>query len=147
MSTPQDDLFALAGGLEGLRAVLTTFYDEVFDDVMIGFLFWNTDKARLIDKEVEFAAKMLGAASVQYTGKPLRKAHAAHRILGGHFDRRTQILREAMAAHDLPEAVREHWIEHTMALRVLITADSDSLCSHEAAEARLARLRAEGVAD
>jgi hemoglobin len=143
----QGELLGLAGGLEGLRAVIETFYDRVFDDVMIGFLFWKTDKARLIEKEVEFAARMLGARDVVYTGKPIREAHAPHRIMGGHFDRRLQILKDSMAHHGLPEAVRVRWVQHTAALRPLVTADKDSNCSPEAAERRLEQLRAEGLID
>lgn len=113
-------LFEQVGGLPGLRVVITTFYDIVFDDVMIGYLFWNADKARLIDKEVELAARMLGASHVPYTGQTMRGAHSPHRILSGQFDRRLQILREAMAAHDTPQSVQDAWVEHSEALRAQI---------------------------
>ena len=141
------ELFDAVGGLQGLRSVITTFYDSVFDDVMIGYLFWKADKTRLIEMEVQFAARMLGARDIQYEGRPLRKAHASHQILGGHFDRRLQLLREAMQTHAVPQAVRTVWIEHSEALRSVITDDQDSNCSHEAAQARLARLRSEGLLD
>ena len=129
------------------RAVITTFYDWVFDDVMIGYLFMKADKSRLIEMEVQFAARMLGARHIQYTGKPLRKAHAGHMILGGHFDRRLQLLRNAIKKHGLPQKVYDVWIEHSQALRSVITDDADSNCSHEAAQARLTRLEREGLLD
>ncbi len=123
-----ESLFELAGGEEGLRAVIRTFYDAVFSDVMIGFFFWKSDKERLIEKEVELAARMLGATHITYTGKSLRESHAKHRIMGGQFERRLQLLRDAMAAHDLPIPVREAWVEHTRKLRNQVTRFSGSGC-------------------
>lgn len=122
------DLLAAAGGLAGLERVVSSFYDAVFEDVMIGFFFRGLDKANLIKREVELAARMLGAEHVEYTGRPLRQAHAKHPIMGGQFDRRTQLLREAMALHELPEPVRDAWLEHTERLRPLITRDAKAEC-------------------
>lgn len=114
-----------------LRAVLADFYDRVFADVMIGFMFQGKDKQHLIDREYEMTAKMLGA-QVAYAGRPMRTAHAAHTIFGGHFERRLQILREAMADHDVDPEVRQVWIDHTLALRDQITRDKGSECKDTA---------------
>lgn len=111
-----------------LRAVLADFYDRVFADVMIGFMFQGKDKRHLIDREYEMTAKMLGASNVTYTGRPMRTAHGAHTIFGGHFERRLQILRETMADHDVDPEVRQVWIDHTLALRDQITRDKGSEC-------------------
>lgn len=129
-------LFDLIGG-DALRAVITDFYERVFDDTMIGFLFAGKDKQRLIDKEWEFTAAFLGA-DVTYTGKPIRAAHARSPILGGHFERRLQILKDALAAHNIDEAVCERWLSHTLALRSQVTGDKGSECDHEVSAARLA---------
>jgi len=111
-----------------LRAVIADFYDRVFPDVMIGFMFQGKDKQHLIDREYELTAKMLGASNVAYTGRPMRTAHAAHTIFGGHFERRLQLLRETMADHDVDPEVRQVWIDHTLALRDQITRDKGSEC-------------------
>src|SRR5262245_56710209 len=103
MVAPETSLFDVIGA-ERLRAVVAEFYRRVFDNVMIGFLFAGKDQRRLIDKEYEMAARMLGAAHIAYTGKPLRAVHAPLKLFGGQFDRRLQILRDAMAAHDVPAA-------------------------------------------
>ncbi len=125
---PSDDaLYRQAGGEPVLRAVIAEFYERVFADAMIGFHFQGTDKQRLIDKELELALGILGA-SVPYTGQPLRAAHAKHRIFGGQFMRRLQILREVMAEHGLPEEVQTTWVEHTMRLMPQITADAPTEC-------------------
>ncbi len=120
-------LYELAGGEPALRAVLTDFYERVFSDAMIGFFFAGKDKRRLIEKELEFALKLLGAPR-EYTGKPIREAHSSHRIMGGQFGRRLTILKETMAAHHLPQPVQEAWIEHTLSLRDQVTADSLGEC-------------------
>jgi hemoglobin len=130
---PRVSLFDRIGG-ERLRAVIEDFYDRVFADVMIGFLFVGKDRARLVEKEWEMAARMLGA-DVRYSGKPMREAHARVPILGGHFDRRVQILRNVLADHGVDQEVVDTWIGHTLALREQITADRGSECDHDAVAA------------
>lgn len=120
-------LFDQIGG-EALRAVVTDFYDRLFRDVMIGFMFQGKDRAQLVQREWEFTAGFLGAPNVSYSGRPMRTAHAQHRIFGGHFERRLQILRETMADHHVPAAVQDAWIGHTQALRAQITTDQGSEC-------------------
>jgi hemoglobin len=109
-------LFEELGGEPALRKIVDRFVDQLFDDTMIGFFFGRADKQRIKDKEYEFAAAHLGAP-VEYTGRPLTKAHAAHRIFDGQFMRRLQILRETLNEFGVPEHIREHWIAHTLALQ------------------------------
>jgi hemoglobin len=111
-----------------LRAVLADFYNRVFADVMIGFMFQGKDKQHLVDREFEMTAKMLGAGNIEYKGRPMRTAHGAHTIFGGHFERRLQILRETIADHHVDEDVARVWIEHTQSLREQITRDKGSEC-------------------
>ena len=129
-------LFDKIGG-DALRAVITDFYERVFADVMIGFLFHGKDKQRLIDKEWEFTAKFLGA-DVEYTGKPIRPAHAKSPILGGHFERRLQLIKNVLADHDIDPDVRAAWVDHTNALRAQVTGDKGSECDHDVSAKRLA---------
>jgi hemoglobin len=123
-------------GPERLRAVIVDFYDRVFADVMIGFHFAGKDKQRLIQKEYELAARMLGAAHIPYTGMTMHEAHAKHGILGGQFDRRRKILEDVLDAHDIDPEVRAQWIEHTNAMRSQITPDKSSECNQDAPPAR-----------
>ena len=110
-----------------LRAVLEDFYARVFSDVMIGFLFQGKDRQRLIDREYEFTANLLGG-EVRYTGRPMRAAHAQSPIFGGHFERRLQILRETLADHAIDPEVQQVWLDHSLALRPQITTDKGSEC-------------------
>lgn len=116
MSTLLDQI-----GEERLRAVLVDFYDRVFADIMIGYMFAQADKARLIEKEFELTARLLGGAQ-KYTGKPLKEAHAKHGIFEGQFDRRLQILKNVLRDHAVDAEVVEAWIEDQQVLRPQIVA-------------------------
>jgi hemoglobin len=120
-------LYDELGGEPVLRRVIDRFVDRLFDDVMIGYLFRAADRARVKEKEFEHAAEHLGA-DIAYSGRPIASAHAPHRIRGGQFMRRVQILKETLAEFGVPAAVAEHWIAATLALRSLVTADEDGVC-------------------
>jgi hemoglobin len=133
---PRDSRLFDRIGADALRAVLVDFYDRVFADVMIGFLFDGKDKARLVQREYELTARFLGA-DIPYTGRPMRQAHAQSPILGGHFDRRLEILRQTIAAHGVDAEVAAAWIDHTLALRSQITPDGSAECDDAAALLRV----------
>lgn len=120
-------LYEELGGEPKLRAIIDDFVDRMFDDIMIGFFFREADRARVKAMERELAASVLGSGK-PYTGRPLRQAHAKHRIMGGHFGRRTQLLRQVLQAHGAPDAVRDALLEHTESLRSEITSDPDGQC-------------------
>jgi hemoglobin len=120
VSTGAPSLFDELGGETALRKIVDQFVDRIFEDVMIGFMFSRANRARIKEKEYEFAAQHLGAR-VEYSGRPLEAAHRAHRIFDGQFDRRSTILRETLAACAVPERVRAHWLAHTESQRAKIT--------------------------
>ncbi len=120
-----DTLLDRAGGLPAIQAIVTTFVAAMVRDSMIGYLFARTDHERLVRVESELAARLLGAADVRYSGRPLPAVHQPLKITGGHFDLRRQLLREAMAAHGLSAAVRDAWLEHVETMRPHILARAD----------------------
>lgn len=124
----ETSLFEELGGESRLRAIIDVFVDRVCDDVMIGFFFSRVNRARLKQREFEFAAGHLGA-DIPYTGRPLDQAHAAHPIMGGQFMRRLQILKQTLAEFQVPERVQKHWLDHTLELRPLITKDPAGECN------------------
>jgi truncated hemoglobin YjbI len=123
----QMTLFEQLGGEPKLRAIVNDFVDRCFDDMMIGFLFTRAERSRIKRFEYEHAAQHLGAA-IEYGGKALDRAHGPHRIFGGQFDRRRQILIDTLRDHDAPDEILEAWISHQDSLRSLITKDPDSNC-------------------
>jgi truncated hemoglobin YjbI len=123
----QPSLFEALGGEAVLRPLIARFVDRLFEDVMIGYLFRAADRERVKAKEYEFAARHLGA-EVEYTGRLLPEAHRAHRITGGQFMRRLQILKETLAAFEAPAEVSEHFVAHTLALQAQITNNALDQC-------------------
>ncbi len=107
------------GGEAGIRAVLRTLYDRLFDDVMVGFLFVGKDKEQLIERQLWFTAKFLGGPS-RYEGKSIPDAHAALPILSGHFDRRHHMLRQALEAHAVPKHVADEWLRVDQSLKTAV---------------------------
>jgi hemoglobin len=127
--------FEQLGGEPVLRVIISRFVDRVFEDVMIGFFFARADRQRIKDKEFEFAAAHLGAAVV-YSGRPLQVAHGQHAIMGGHFMRRMQLLRETLTDFGVPSEIRDAWLQHNLDLQPVITAVPGSECRNEAVEQR-----------
>jgi hemoglobin len=120
-------LFDELGGEAKVRAIVESFMDRVFADRMIGFFFRNADKNRIQAMEYELAAEFLGGP-VRYRGKALATVHAKHPIMGGHFARRRQLLKETLDSYGVPDHIKQSWLEHTDSLRPLITAQSGSTC-------------------
>ena len=111
--------FEIIGGEPVLRAIMNDFVDLVFDDAFIGFLFARADRERIKNKEYEHAARQLGA-SIEYTGRPMDKAHAPHRIKPGQFERRILLLQAVLEKHAVPMDVRERWVSHQYMLKPLV---------------------------
>ena len=138
--TERQSLFEKMGGEAKVRRIIDTFVDRVFEDRMIGFFFRNANRARIKQMEYQLIAKFLGA-DVAYHGKPLQLAHGKHPIMGGHFARRRQILKETLESYDVPAPIIGVWLEHTDRLRPLITRQAGSGCDPiEARERALAAL-------
>ena len=117
------NLFDRIGGEAKLRPLIEDFVQTMHGDVMIGFFFEGVDLERLTELEYQFTARFMGA-DVKYEGRPLIKAHARRPIFGGHFDRRRQLLIEAMDRHDVPDDIKEPWIQHVNSLRANVTRDA-----------------------
>lgn len=118
---PTDDaLYRLAGGLAGLQAVLVDFYARVFADVMIGHLFIGQDPQRLVAREAELTALLLGATDVQYAGRGMRAVHGKHPIFRGHFHRRNQLLAETLRDRAVPAPVAAAWLGHAQRMASVI---------------------------
>ena len=131
--------FERIGGEAGLRRIIEDFTARVFDDVMIGFLFEGKPKRRITEMEYRFAAQHLGGPVV-YSGRPLAEAHASSPILGGHFQRRRQLLANSLRDHAVPEDIVARWLAEVDRHRDAILgagADPDR-CDHEAQAARAA---------
>jgi hemoglobin len=131
-------LFDKLGGESRLRKIIDTFIDRVFEDRMIGFFFRNADRGRIKELEYQLTASFLGA-DIEYRGRPLGKVHANHPIMGGHFDRRRQILSETLDFYEVPPAIKAVILQHTDALRSEITPETGSECDPNSVRDRVNR--------
>jgi truncated hemoglobin YjbI len=120
--------YQLLGGEAVLRPLVEDFVRRMVGDAMIGYLFHGVDHPNLVERELELTARFLGADRA-YQGRPIKEAHARHRILGGQFDRRTQLLRETLRDYDVPPDVQQVWISHVERLRSQITAEKSGECA------------------
>ena len=117
------DLEAL-GGRAGVAAIVRDFVGRVFDDLIIGFFFVDSDRERIVRRETELALAHLGD-DVIYGGRPLGQVHKPRRINRGQFRRRLAILRRTLEDHGAPEDVIERWIGREARLIDVITDGTD----------------------
>ena len=105
---------------------------------MIGYLFVGQDLERLVNRELEWTARAVGA-DIDYQGQPLARAHQRHPIRRGHFHRRNQLLLESVEACGLPPEVSLWWRAHSAALEsaILGSVVEDVDCERAANEARV----------
>lgn len=108
------------GGLARLTEMMRVLYRRIFDDIMIGFMFVHVDFDQIVAHQVEYTRAQLGNEAVEYTGTPIRRAHQAHPILPGHFNRRHQLVKEVLREFEVPEHVYDAWIELELTLKDLV---------------------------
>lgn len=131
MESPQrpNQAFERLGGKPGIQALMQTFVDRIFDDLMIGFHFRDANRTRVAAMETSLACELFGGPE-PYRGKPLDQAHAPHPITGGQFFRRRKILEEVLLEAKVPGDLVQAWLEHTDRLRPLVTQEAGSACLH-----------------
>src|SRR5579863_8446105 len=117
MSSPYESM----GGELVVRAVLSSLYDELFVDPIVGFLFRGRDKQSIVENQVALTCSFLGGPQ-RYEGKPLPEVHATLPLLPGHFDRRHFLLDGVLIRHGVPDDVREEWLRIDEALRPSVLA-------------------------
>ena len=119
--TPADwDVIDEVGDRETMEAMMRRFYDRLFDDVIIGFMFADSDKEALVQSQIDYVYANIGNRAGDYEGPSIRRAHADLPILSGHFDRRHTILGETLREFDVPEYVREAWLKLDRSMREMV---------------------------
>lgn len=113
--------------IEKLKLIVNKFVDTMFNDVMIGFFFSKADKQRVKEKEFEFLANFLGF-EIEYSGDPIPEVHQKHRIMGGQFSRRKQILKETFEQFQVDPEIIEKIMDHTEKFRMTISKSKNSDC-------------------
>jgi truncated hemoglobin YjbI len=107
------------GGQAQVRAVLTSLYDALFTDPIVGFLFRGKNKQRIVEQQVALTCAFLGGPE-RYEGVPLPQAHASLPLLAGHFDRRHRLLEQALVSHGVPVEAQVAWLRADEGLRLSV---------------------------
>ena len=114
--------FETIGGEQRLRRIIEAFVEQLFSDTMIGFMFAGKSRLRIQEMEYQLAAQQLGG-DVTYRGRPLDAVHAPLPIMGGHFDRRRQILVNTLEKFEVAIDIQTSWLEHIDGLRTQILGE------------------------
>ena len=112
-------------GAEKLEAILQTFYQRCFDDLMIGHFFFSKDHNELLRHQLAFTSSMLGGPRA-YEGRPLPQIHRAFPIRPAQFARRQVILKETMREFGVSPEVEKAWMEKEENLRDLIMPNKEA---------------------
>ena len=117
--------------VDRLERASQVFYDQVFADPMIGFMFLGLDQSRLAAREFELMARVCGI-EIEYQGRGLAAAHRRHNIRRGQFDRRLVLLEGALERAGVPSEMVDRILSHNIKLAPMIlgAALNDPNCNH-----------------
>lgn len=103
--------------------ILVEFYDQVYADTMIGYVFHPFDKDKLTKAQHLFTMCML--KGVPYPGRPLGAVHRPLKIRKGQLLRRRVILSEILASSSLPLEFQKQWLrlEGKLEVQILMKAE------------------------
>ncbi|MFC6770626.1 group I truncated hemoglobin [Halorubrum pallidum] len=88
-------IYESIGGREAVEAVVSDFYDRVFDDPVLEPYFEGADREALYAHQVQFISAVAGGP-VSYEGADMRAAHEGMGITEEAFGRVSTYLGEAL---------------------------------------------------
>lgn len=94
-------LWQALGGRDGLRAILTDFYDRVYADARLSPFFVRTTKEWAIDHQFAFLCQILTGENLYFGDRP-RNAHHWMVISDELFDYREALMATVLAEHGVP---------------------------------------------
>jgi hemoglobin len=106
-----------------MRLVIFKFYDRVFDDLLIGYLFQKVDKSKLVDTQLEFTQSLLGEKT-KYQGRSIKDVHQPLKLRPAQFMRRQKILAETLFKSDLAPELQKKWLELEDRLKGLVLTEA-----------------------
>jgi NAD(P)H-flavin reductase/truncated hemoglobin YjbI/ferredoxin len=119
---PDPDVWEALGRGTLLRAILTDFYGQVYEDPRLLPFFHKVTKERAIDKQYAFLADVFAGRREYFGLKPFN-AHHWMVISDELFDYRERLLEDCMRRHGLPEPVIRRWCAlHELFRREIVKA-------------------------
>jgi len=107
---------------ERLTAILTDFYDRVFEDEKLKGFFKDTTKSRAIEKQYNFLFQVFTGEKVYFGEKP-RNGHSWMVISSELFDYREAIMKACLEKHELPENLINRWLAMEYRYKSVIVKD------------------------
>jgi len=95
-------IYAEIGGRDAVEAVVSDFYDRVFEDPVLEPYFENVDRDALYAHQVQFISAVAGGP-VSYDGADMQRAHEGMGITEDAFDRVATYLAESLAENGVAE--------------------------------------------
>ncbi|WP_435075222.1 group I truncated hemoglobin [Halorubrum sp. HHNYT27] len=95
-------IYESIGGREAVEAVVSDFYDRVFDDSVLEPYFEDVDREALYAHQVQFISAVAGGP-VSYEGSDMRAAHEGMGVTEEAFGRVATYLREALRENGVGE--------------------------------------------
>ncbi|MCK5903136.1 MAG: 2Fe-2S iron-sulfur cluster binding domain-containing protein [Cocleimonas sp.] len=105
-----------------LSKILTTFYDAVFDDVILKPYFIGVTKMRLIEKVYSFHYQMFTGENVFFGERP-RSSHHWMVISDEIFEHRQQLMEKSLKRHQLAPHLIKRWLDYEALYRNDIIKD------------------------
>ena len=113
---------------ETIYSIISDFYENAFQDVIIGHFFMGKDHAKLIRNQFEFSKALLGKKA-KYSGLPIPTAHKPFFIGETHYRRRQILLRESMSKFGVVKSQQDAWLEKEDSLKHLIFKTAGNPCN------------------
>lgn len=113
--TDTQSIYAEIGGREAVEAVVSDFYDRVFDDPILEPYFEGVDREALYAHQVQFVSAVAGGP-VSYEGADMRTAHEGMGITEEAFGRVATHLAEALRENGVDEGNTEAILDEVGAL-------------------------------
>jgi nitric oxide dioxygenase len=112
-------LLKAVGGREVIERVHRRFYTTIFEDEWLGRFFWGKNREALVKKQTDFMTACFGGEN-RYEGETPAIAHMHMFITDEAADYREHLLRQAILAEGISEAITDRWMAVESAFRKAI---------------------------
>jgi len=110
MMSESQSIYTEIGGQDTVEAIVSDFYDDVFEDPLLEPYFEGIDRNTLYSHQVQFISSVAGGP-VSYDGVDMQQAHRGMGITGEAFKRVATYLDDALRENNVSEDNIEEILE------------------------------------